>query len=197
MATIERKQMIVGDATPYKLGAIPKTGLLTTVDELSVRAKVPVIFELAADVGNWPAWLAHYRFVRFRERARDGGGVVEMSASRPFGPVPWPTWWTSLMSVSAAAGSKRPSIRFRHVEGVTAGMEVEWSFESTPNGTDVRVVHIWNGPRWPVIGGWAARRVIGPLFIHGIASRTLAGLARVAEGMNGNSRRTPKQRGGT
>jgi hypothetical protein len=32
-----------------------------------------------------------------------------------------------------------------------------------------------------VIGGPAAQLVIGPLFIHGIASRTLAGLAVVVE----------------
>ena len=35
--------------------------------------------------------------------------------------------------------------------------------------------------RWPLIGVFAATAVIGPVFIHGIASRTLAGLARVAE----------------
>ena len=35
--------------------------------------------------------------------------------------------------------------------------------------------------RWPLIGVFAATQVIGPLFVHGIASRTLAGLARVAE----------------
>jgi hypothetical protein len=32
-----------------------------------------------------------------------------------------------------------------------------------------------------VIGAFAATAVIGPVFVHGIASRTLAGLARVAE----------------
>jgi hypothetical protein len=32
-----------------------------------------------------------------------------------------------------------------------------------------------------VIGTVAAQAVIGPVFVHGIASRTLEGLARVAE----------------
>jgi hypothetical protein len=40
---------------------------------------------------------------------------------------------------------------------------------------------VWNGPSWPLIGELAARGVIGPVFVHGIASRTLAGLARAAE----------------
>jgi hypothetical protein len=120
--------------------------------------------------------------VRFRERARDGGGVVEMAAWRPFGPLRWPTWWLSAMAVDDAA----PAVRFRHVAGVTAGMEVEWSFRPAPDGaTAVRIVHAWDGPRWPLVGRFAAVRVIGPVFVHGIASRTLAGLAAVAESAAG------------
>ena len=33
----------------------------------------------------------------------------------------------------------------------------------------------------PVVGAPAATLVIGPVFVHGIASRTLAGLARMRE----------------
>jgi hypothetical protein len=36
-------------------------------------------------------------------------------------------------------------------------------------------------PGWPLIGPVAALAVIGPVFVHGIASRTLAGLAAAAE----------------
>ncbi|HEX4932384.1 MAG TPA: hypothetical protein VFV33_04340, partial [Gemmatimonadaceae bacterium] len=122
-------------------------------------------------------------FVRFRERARDGGGIVEMSANRPFGLLDWPTWWLSEMEVDAA----RPAVRFRHIGGITTRMEVEWAFEALPGGqgTHVRLVHAWDGPRWPLIGVFAATVVIGPVFVHGIASRTLEGLARVAEGRAG------------
>jgi hypothetical protein len=73
------------------------------------------------------------------------------------------------------------TIRFRHVGGITTGMHVEWSFTAHGAGTFVRLLHVWDGPRWPLVGGVAATTVIGPVFIHGIASRTLAGLARVAE----------------
>ena len=51
----------------------------------------------------------------------------------------------------------------------------------TATGTHVRLLHVWDGPRWPLIGVVAATAVIGPIFIHGIASRTLAGLAAAAE----------------
>jgi len=166
---------------PLDLGPMPADRSLDTVDELVVRAPVARIFSLAADVERWPILLPHYRYVRFLERRRDGGGIVEMSANRPFGPVDWPTWWTSLMAVATPSSTDRGSIRFRHVRGITAGMDVEWTFAPHEAGTLVRIVHVWNGPPWPVIGGIAAHGVIGPVFVHGIASRTLAGLARAAE----------------
>ena len=162
---------------PYVLGPMPVGRPMETVDEALVRAPLRTIFGLAARVEEWPAHLAHYRFVRFRSRASDGGGLVEMAANRPFGLVHWPTWWLSEMSVDHA----RPAIRFRHVGGVTTGMDVEWSFVPEGDATRVRIVHVWDGPPWPLIGLFAATAVIGPVFVHGIASRTLAGLARVAE----------------
>jgi hypothetical protein len=115
--------------------------------------------------------------VRYRQRTSNGSGVVEMSANRPFGLLDWPTWWLSEITIDEA----RPAIRFRHIGGVTKEMDVEWSFAPVEGGTHVRLLHVWDGPRWPLIGVFAATMVIGPVFIHGIASRTLEGLARVAE----------------
>lgn len=154
---------------------------METVDERWVRADVRTMFEIARDVERWPDHLSHYRWVRMRERARDGGGVVEMSANRPFGALNWPTWWLSEMSVD----HERPAVRFRHIGGVTTRMDVEWGFDPRDEGTHVRLLHYWDGPAWPLIGGLAATRIIGPVFIHGIASRTLAGLAAVAEARAG------------
>jgi ribosome-associated toxin RatA of RatAB toxin-antitoxin module len=153
---------------------------METVDERIVRAPWRTIFALAKNVTDWPTHLDHYRYVKVREQASDGGGVVEMSADRPFGPLGWPTWWLSEMSVDEGA----PLIRFRHVGGITKGMDVEWSFRTVAEGTLVRIVHAWDGPPLPFIGIPAATLVIGPVFVHGIASRTLAGLARAAERAN-------------
>ena len=160
------------------LGPMPAGRAMETVDEQVVRASVETIFELVREVEHWPAWLDHYRSVRFRERWADGGGIVEMSANRPFGLLDWPTWWLSEMRVDG----QRPAVRFRHIGGVTKEMDVEWTFEPVDEGTHVRVVHAWDGPHWPLIGVFAATNVIGPVFIHGIASRTVAGLGREAEG---------------
>lgn len=162
---------------PFKLGPMPVGRAMITLDEAIVRAEPRVMFGIAREVEHWPAHLGHYRFVRFRSRNRDGGGVVEMSANRPFGPLKWPTWWLSHMAVDDA----QPVIRFRHIEGVTTGMDVEWSFAPHADGTHVRVIHAWNGPEIPLVGGPLAVGIIGPVFIHGIASRTVAGLKAVAE----------------
>ena len=162
------------------LGLMPSDARMRTVDERVVRTPLEVIYEIAADVERWPEHLSHYRYVRFRER-QVGGGVVEMSANRPFGPLDWPTWWVSQMDVRPHRDGADPVIRFRHLEGITTRMEVEWSFVRVTGGTHVTVLHLWNGPAWPLIGGAASRLVIGPVFVHGIASRTLAGLAQAAE----------------
>ena len=163
--------------TPFALPAPPTDRRMTTVDERLVRAPLARIFALARDVEHWPAHLPHYRYVRFRERASDGGGIVEMAANRPFGPLNWPTWWMSEMAVD----HDTPWVRYRHIGGITTRMDVEWNFTETPEGTMTRIIHVWNGPMWPLIGPFAATQVIGPVFVHGIASRTLEGLARAAE----------------
>ncbi len=164
---------------PYRLDPMPLGRAMTITDERLVRAPPSPIFDIARRVELWPGYLPHYRYVRFRERTNDGGGLVEMAAWRPVGPLPggWPTWWLSRMAVDEAVRS----IRYRHVRGITAGMEVEWTFHENPAGTLVRIVHAWDGPRWPLIGVFAATAIIGPHFISAIASRTLDGVGSLAE----------------
>ena len=153
---------------------------MRTVDRQTVHAPAEPMFEAAADVERWPERLPHYRWVRFGPRRPDGG-VVEMAAVRPFGPLAWPVWWESEMWIDRA----RLEVRYRHVRGVTAGMDVTWRVEPRGKETEVTIVHTWQGPNWPFIRGPAADWVIGPVFVHGIASRTLAGLARAVESAHG------------
>ena len=149
---------------------------MRTVDRLLMRAPVDRVFRAAMDVEQWPVLLGHYRWVRMLER-RPNGGVVEMAAWRPFGPLRYPTWWVSEMWIDSNEGA----VRYRHVRGITTGMDVVWRLEPVDSGTEVTIVHDWSGPRWPLIGPTAASLVIGPVFIHGIASRTLAGIAKHVE----------------
>ncbi len=151
---------------------------MTTVDERLVKAPPETCFRVAADVERWPAILPHYRWVRFHDRRGFGEGRVEMAAWRDFaGPARYPTWWVSEMRSDATA----PRVLYTHVDGITRGMEVEWSFHPQTDGTLVRITHAWTGPRWPLIGGVAWRLVIGPHFVSAIAQRTLAGVASEAE----------------
>ncbi|HEU4763834.1 MAG TPA: SRPBCC family protein [Gemmatimonadales bacterium] len=149
---------------------------MRTVDVRQIHAPSDDVFRAARDVERWPALLPHYRRVRVLERHADRT-VVEMAAWRPFGALRWPTWWVSEMWVDEA----RRLVRYRHVRGVTTGMDVVWSVTAGPDGTTATIVHEWDGPPWPVIGRAAAEWIIGPVFVHGIASRTLAGLARHLE----------------
>jgi len=149
---------------------------MRTVDRSRMRAPLARVLEAAVTVERWPVLLPHYRWVRMLERQGEGG-LVEMAAWRPFGPVRYPTWWVSEMWVDRAV----PAVHYRHVRGITAGMDVVWRLEPLGDETEVTIVHDWTGPRWPVIGSIAADWVIGPVFIHGIASRTLAGIRRAVE----------------
>ena len=151
---------------------------MTITDELLMRAPAPLCFRVAADVERWPDILPHYRWVRFREKRGFGWGRVEMAAWRDFGgPARYPTWWLSAMSCDTA----EPAVFYRHVRGVTRGMDVKWSFLPARDGTLVRITHSWNGPEWPIIGHLAWRMVIAPHFVSAIAERTLRGVAAEAE----------------
>lgn len=148
---------------------------MRTVDRLRIHAPFARVFAAASSVTRWPAILPHYRWVRILD-----DGLVEMAAWRPFarGLLKYPTWWVSEMTVDRPAGE----IRYRHVRGITRGMDVVWRLtDGDDGGVDAEVVHTWDGPRWPVVGRLVANLVIGPVFIHGIALRTLAGIKRAAE----------------
>ncbi|HET8712954.1 MAG TPA: SRPBCC family protein [Gemmatimonadales bacterium] len=148
---------------------------MRTVDRIHITAPFDRVFDAASTVTRWPEILPHYRWVRPLE-----DGLVEMAAWRPFGVFNYPTWWVSRMTVDRPAGE----IRYVHVRGITAGMDVVWRLVEGGGASgvvDVEIVHTWNGPRWPLIGRVAADLVIGPVFIHGIASRTLAGIKRATE----------------
>jgi ribosome-associated toxin RatA of RatAB toxin-antitoxin module len=160
---------------------------MRTIDEIDAAAPPNLVFRFAADVEGWPRILPHYRYVRFVERSdprvphsrlttRDSR-LVEMSANRPFGAINWPTWWMSEMWVD----QERREVRYKHIMGITRGMDVLWRVEPRGAGSHIHLLHEWGGPAWPLIRYPAAEWVIGPVFVHGIASRTIAGVARAAE----------------
>jgi hypothetical protein len=151
---------------------------MTIIDERVVHAPPDVCFRIAADVERWPEILPHYRWVRFHEKRGFGAGTVEMAAWRNFpAGVKYPTWWMSEMR----SADNEPAVYYKHVAGITRGMEVKWEFNTRGRDTFIRLFHTWDGPAWPLIRGVAAEWVILPHFVSAIAQRTLAGVARAAE----------------
>jgi uncharacterized membrane protein len=136
-----------------------------------IDAPLERIFALAAEVEHWPTLLPHYRYVR-RVETGDGERRFAMGARR--GPIP--VRWEAI---------QRPlpdhrRIEFTHTGGVTRGMEVAWRFEPEGGGWAVSIEHQLT-LAWPLVGGLAASRVIGPQFIDAIAGRTLQHVKALAE----------------
>lgn len=138
-----------------------------------MRAPYERIFDLAADVERWPSLLPHYRYVR---RLPGAERRFAMGARR--GPIP--VRWEAIQRPLR----EERRIEFDHTGGVTRGMRVAWRFEERPDGVvDVSIEHRLE-LGWPLIGTFAAERVIGPQFIEAIAARTLRRIRQVAEVMN-------------
>ena len=137
-----------------------------------MRAPFERIFALAADVERWPQILPHYRYVR-PVADPNGERRFAMGARRGLIPVSWE-------AIQRPNRNER-RIEFVHTGGVTRGMWVAWRFVPVPGGTDVSIEHRLE-LRWPVIGEFMARNVIGPQFIEAIAGRTLRRIRQLAEG---------------
>jgi uncharacterized membrane protein len=137
-----------------------------------IAAPVADLYRFAAVVELWPGMLPHYRWVKVLGETPNGR-LVEMAARRDRIPV----WWRAEQRLFP----EEPRITFRHVEGVTTGMEVEWAFAVEPDGRALVTISHELVPRIPIVGRLVADRVIGPYFVHHIAGLTLARLKELAE----------------
>ena len=145
-----------------------------TENEILIQADAADVYELAAAVERWPQILPHYRWVKILEE-EGGRRLVEMAALRDRIPV---RWWAEQRLFPEI-----PRITFRHVGGVTKGMEVEWAFAPQGDGV-VRVGILHDLPRlagWPLVGSFAAERIVGPFFVSNIAGKTLRRIKELAE----------------
>jgi hypothetical protein len=138
---------------------------------IHIDAPLERIFPLAAEVERWPERLPHYRYVR-RIPTSNGERRFAMGARR--GPIP--VRWEAVQRPLPA----EQRIEFLHTGGVTRGMQVAWLFRPNEAGWEVSIEHQLD-LGWPLIGGWAARHVIGPQFIEAIARRTLRRVKALAE----------------
>lgn len=146
---------------------------MRTDNTVEMAGDLDTIVALAADVERWPDILPHYRWVTLL----DGGGdhkTVEMAARR--GRIPLK--WRAVQDIERDGAT--PVIRYRHIWGVTKGMEVAWTFEPTPTVIRVRIDHDFT-PNWPLVGPPIADRIIGPHFVGAVAGKTLETIKGIVE----------------
>ncbi|MEA2518534.1 MAG: aromatase [Chloroflexota bacterium] len=143
---------------------------------VDVAAPPELVFRLARDVERWPDLLPHYVRVHVVERRRDGAIAAEMVARRPLIPVlglALPVAWRARTWNEPQA----LRLRFVHLGGATAGMDVTWRLARTALGTRVAIDHDFR-PRVP---GWAW--FVDRAFTRPIAARTLATFKAIAEAL--------------
>jgi len=135
---------------------------LHTGNSILMRAPRGEIFDTAADLSRWPEILPHYRYIHYYEQSPERN-VVKMAARRSGIPISWVSeQWID---------RDRCEVRFRHLKAFTKGMEVVWTFEETPEGVRVSIIHDLQF-RVPALAP-LADRIIGGFFIGHIANRTL------------------------
>jgi ribosome-associated toxin RatA of RatAB toxin-antitoxin module len=136
---------------------------LQTTNTIVIQGDPSRIFELAANIQDWPLILPHYRYVVV-ETQTERTKTARMGASRDGFPVKW-----------RCLQELRPDdlrIIFTHIGGITRGMYVEWRLEPGPQGTKVTIFHELNYSI-PVLGNLFAKYIVGRLFVHNIAGKTL------------------------
>ncbi len=131
-------------------------------NSIIIHAPRMAIFETAANLELWPKILPHYRYIRYLERSATRNLVV-MAATRSGIPIKW----TSEQIIDR----EKVEVRFHHLKAFTKGMHVIWTFNETPAGVLVEIVHDLQF-RVPALAP-LADPVIGKFFIHHIASQTL------------------------
>ncbi len=120
------------------------------------------IFEVAANLEDWPRLLPHYRYIKYLERGPERN-LVEMAAVRDGIPIAW----LSEQIIDRA----NLQVRFTHLRAWTKGMKVVWTFRETPAGVLVEIEHDLKF-RFPPLAP-LAERIIGRFFIDNIANKTL------------------------
>jgi ribosome-associated toxin RatA of RatAB toxin-antitoxin module len=154
---------------------------------IDISAPADLVFRLARDVERWPQLLPHYVRAKRLRTEQDGKLVVEFVARRPLiGPIGLaiPVAWRSrTWSEPATLG-----LRFQHLGGATAGMDVTWHIVPTLAGCHVEIEHRFRRlvplpAIGPLLGPEILPAFVDRFFTRPIASRTLATFKAIAEAL--------------
>jgi ribosome-associated toxin RatA of RatAB toxin-antitoxin module len=148
---------------------------MQTRNQIVINGSPETIFQLAAEVERWPEILPHYRKVVVLD-GDPQDRLVQMQCVRPFGVVRWPCRWKARQQLL----EDEMRILYTHVAGPTRGMEVEWRLEATGGGVLTTITHSL-GPSIPLVGSIYSDWLVGPIFVHDIAGRTLRTIKNLVE----------------
>jgi Polyketide cyclase / dehydrase and lipid transport len=144
-----------------------------TESSILINAPLEKVFSMTSDLTRWPAYLPHYRWVRWLEGGPDHG-IVEMAALRGSLPIRWTSEFHR-----DSKDPVRPGLWFRHLSAFTKGMEVRWIYDLQADFVHVTIEHDLNF-RWPVLAP-IANPIIGDFMIGWVAPRTLATFKQLLE----------------
>ncbi len=116
--------------------------------------------------------------------------VVDMRATRRFGPIGMPVAWRS-RTWSEDDDPADLRLRFVHVAGATRGMDVTWHLRPSGNGCRATIEHDFSRPL-PLLGPELFPRFIERWFVRPIAGATLSTFKRLAEGRADEQRRASR-----
>lgn len=161
-------------------------------DTVTIDGELERIFELASVVERWPEILPHYRSVEVLSVEGDSR-LVRMHCVRSFGPIQWPCKWRALQRCEPDRGL----IHFEHVGGPTKGMRVEWRLRQTAAGVETTIWHAIRS-KVPLFGWIYTNLIVGPIFIHAVAGRTLRTIKEIVESSaeSGSEPLSPRGEGG-
>ena len=144
---------------------------MKTVNTITIRAPMRQVYAAAARVEDWPRLLSHYRWVH----VLSGKGldrVVDMAAFR----TGLPCRWVSQQKLFPA----KHKVYYLHLQSIfTQGMVVWWILKTKGKFIEITLTH--DMPARGALRAWFDQHIVGDLFVHHIAGKTLAGLKRHLE----------------
>jgi ribosome-associated toxin RatA of RatAB toxin-antitoxin module len=141
-----------------------------TESSILIKAPMDRVFSITSDLTRWPAYLPHYRWVRWMEGGPDHG-IVEMAAIRGAIPIKWRSMFRR--------DCEKNELWFKHLSAFTKGMEVCWTYDQRADGVHVTIQHDLKF-RWPLLAP-IANPIIGDFMIGWVAPRTLSTFKKLLE----------------
>jgi hypothetical protein len=137
---------------------------MKTIKKIIIAADPDRVYRTAVNFLDWPIMLPHYRWVH-HIGGKGSWRIYDMSAWRLFLPMRW----ASLAHIEP--DGRR--IYFRHIGGLTKGMEVVWYVRPYGRESEVTIAHELLRPKMPIARSAIGRFTVNKIFVEPITDQTL------------------------